>query len=87
MLDQLEEEIRKNVFEMRDGILIAQAKTFVYNQKNGRPEADGKCLDDGIMALAIGSYVVKESPLKPHSDTDARTRALAEEHRRPLFKH
>jgi hypothetical protein len=87
MLDQLEEEIRKNVFEIRDGILIAQAKTFVYNQKNGKPEADGNCLDDGIMALAIGSYVIKESPFKSRSDMDARTKSLATEFRRPLFVH
>jgi len=87
MLDQLEEEIRKNVFEMRDEVVIGQAKTFVYNQKNGRPEADGNCLDDGIIALAIGSYVIKEKPFKPKSDTDGRLAGLAHEFRRPLFSN
>jgi hypothetical protein len=87
MLDQLEEEIRKNVFEVRDEVLLAQAKTFVYNEKNGKPEADGSCLDDGVIALAIGSYLIKESPFKSRSDTDARTHELASQFRRPLFKN
>jgi hypothetical protein len=88
MLDQLEEEIRKNVFEMRDETLIAQAKTFVYNEKNGRPEADGSCLDDAIIALAIGSYVIKELPFRARSDGDGRTKALAQEYRRtPMFRN
>jgi hypothetical protein len=88
MLDQLEEEIRKNVFEMRDEVLISQAKTFVYNQKNGKPEADGKCLDDGVIALAIGSYTIKESPYKPKAETDSRTKSMAQEYKKvPMFRH
>lgn len=50
MLDQLEEEIRKGIFEIRDETLINQCKTFVKNEKTGKPEADGNFLDDGVMA-------------------------------------
>jgi hypothetical protein len=85
MLDQLEEEVRKSVFEMRDEVLISQCKTFIYNAKNGKPEADGKCLDDGVIACAIGSYIIKESPYKPKTSIDGRTKGLASEFRKPLF--
>ena len=64
MLDQFEEEIRKGACELRCGILIAQCKTFVFNAKNGRPEADGQFLDDGVIATAIGSAIIKEKPYK-----------------------
>lgn len=63
-LDQFEEEIRKGSIELRDEVLISQCRTFVYNDKNGRPEADGSFLDDGVMACAIGSAVIKELPYK-----------------------
>ena len=62
MLDQLEEEIRKGVFEMRDADLIAQCETFVKNEKTGKPEADGDYLDDGVIALAINGMVIQEFP-------------------------
>lgn len=65
MLDQAEEEIRKNAVELRDEVLIAQCKTFVNNAKTGKPEADGDFLDDGVMAFAIGSAIIKELPYKP----------------------
>ncbi len=63
-LDQLEEEIRKVSVELRCEVLIAQCKTFVFNVKNGKPEADGNFLDDGVIAAAIGSAVIKEFPFK-----------------------
>jgi hypothetical protein len=63
MLDQLEEEIRKGI-ELRDEIIIGQCKTFVFNAKNGKPEADGQFLDDGVIATAIGSAIIKELPYK-----------------------
>lgn len=64
MLDQLEEEIRKNSVELRDEVLISQCKTFVKNPKTGKPEADGSFLDDGVMSCAIGGEVIKEKPYK-----------------------
>ncbi len=64
MLDQLEEEIRKGAIELRDEVIIAQCKTFVFNAKNGKPEADGAFLDDGVIATAIGSAIIKELPYK-----------------------
>jgi len=67
MLDELEEEIRKNSFEMRDGTLIAQCRTFVCNANNGRGEADGTFLDDGIIAMAIAGRVITENPFKGSS--------------------
>jgi hypothetical protein len=81
MLDQLEEEIRKNVIELRDPILISQCKTFVKNAKTGKPEADGTFLDDGVIACAIGSALIVELPFKAKSDDErkARQRRVAEE--------
>ena len=85
MLDQLEEEIRKDAIELRDEVLIGQCKTFVRNEKRGRPEADGSFFDDGVMACAIGSAVIKELPYcKPrfssverHAKLRARYRELS----------
>jgi len=68
MLDQMEEEIRKGAFELRDPVLIAQAKTFIKNQKTGKPEADGSFLDDGILACAIGGLVIQKEPYKAPKD-------------------
>ena len=84
MLDQMEEEIRKSAFELRDETLIAQCKTFVFNQKNGKPEADGSFLDDMVMACAIAGQMIKEEPYKAASEVDAGTAALAHEYRRPM---
>lgn len=64
MLDQLEEEIRKESVELRDEVLINQCKTFVKNPKTGKPEADGEYLDDGVITCAIGGAVIKEKPYK-----------------------
>ncbi len=65
MLDQLEEEIRKNVIELRDPILIAECRTFVKNPKTGKPEADGDFLDDGVIACAIAGVLIStELPFK-----------------------
>jgi len=85
MLDQLEEEIRKEAIELRDEVLISQAKTFVSNARNGKPEAEGAFHDDGILACAIGSAIIKEHPFKPKAILDARRAQLVAEARRPLF--
>ncbi|HAG51721.1 MAG TPA: hypothetical protein DCL42_10380 [Deltaproteobacteria bacterium] len=87
MLDQLEEEIRKGVFEIRDEILINQCKTFVSNPKTGKPEADGEFLDDGVIALAIGGAVIKEHPYRSNTDrTDAKQSQRVNELKQPAFK-
>ena len=64
MLDQMEEEIRRSAIELRDDVLITQCKTFVKNPKTGKPEADGRFLDDGVLACAIAGAVIKEEPYK-----------------------
>lgn len=86
ILDQMEEEIRKSVFELRDEILINQCMTFVFNEKNGKPEADGSFLDDMVIACAIGGQLIKESPYKATSEVDEATAALAHEYQRPMDK-
>jgi hypothetical protein len=85
MLDQMEEEIRKGAIELRDEILIAECKTFVNHAKTGKPEADGDFLDDGVIACAIGSAVIKELPFKPTNDDarKAKQAALVAEYSRP----
>ncbi|RLC79529.1 MAG: hypothetical protein DRI61_07700 [Chloroflexi bacterium] len=64
MLDQLEEEIRRNSIELRDEDLIAQCETFIKNEKTGKPEADGVFLDDGVIAMAICGIIIQEAPYK-----------------------
>lgn len=63
MLDYAKEEIHKNICEVRSPIILSQMQTFVrVEKKGGRPEADGEFKDDGVMAYAIGSYVIREEP-------------------------
>jgi hypothetical protein len=85
MLDQLEEEIRKGVIELRDEALINQCKTFVHNQKNGKPEADGEFLDDAVLACAIAGAVIQEKPYKAAQDTESDMQGLAADARKPMF--
>jgi len=68
MLDQMEEEIRNLVIELRDEVLIVQCGSFIRNEKTGKPEADGNLLDDGVMACAIAGAVIKLKPYKPNTD-------------------
>jgi len=87
MLDQLEEEIRKSVVELRDEIIIAQCKTFISNPKTGKPEADGEFLDDGVIAMAIGGAAIKENQYKaPAEKSEASTRERVNELKKPVFK-
>lgn len=66
ILDDTEEEIRKNRCELRSGKLIRQHMTFVKNpKKNGRPEAEGDMLDDGVMAYSIAGWAINEHPFNP----------------------
>jgi len=64
MLDQLEEEIRKEVIELRDEDILTQCETFVKDEKTGKAQADGLFLDDGVIATAIGGVVIQEHPYK-----------------------
>ena len=77
MLDQLEEEVRKVSVELRDEVIIGQCKTFVFNAKNGKPEADGQFLDDGVIATAIGSAIIKELPFKFKVSSDIKAKEVA----------
>lgn len=65
MLDQADEDIRKDACEVRDPVILSQMETFVRNEKSGKPEADGEFLDDGVLAFAIGGQVIQERPYKP----------------------
>ncbi len=79
MLDQLEEEIRKDCIELRDSVLISQCETFVKNEKTGKPEADGDYFDDGVIALAIGGMVIQEFPYQ----APVKKKTGVPQHRRP----
>jgi len=83
MLDQLEEEIRKGVIELRDETLISQCKTFVFNAKNGKPEADGDFLDDGVIATAIAGIVIVEFPYVPFKDEEEPVQDM----KKPMFTY
>jgi len=74
MLNLLEEQIRKQMFQIRYGILIDQCKTMVKNpKKGGKPEADGSFLDDGVIACAICGYVIDQLPyVEPERKVRAR---------------
>lgn len=63
-LDQMREDIEKQLSELRDADLISQCKTFINNPK-GKAEADGSFLDDLVMTYAIGSFVIQEYPYEP----------------------
>lgn len=69
MLDQSREEIKNMSCEVRDPIIISQMSVFVHNEKNGKPEAIGEFLDDGVIAFSIGSKVLQEHPYRPPVET------------------
>ena len=52
---KLEEFIRNNLIKIKSGRLLAEMKTFVWN--NGRAEAMRSYNDDLIMACAVGCWV------------------------------
>jgi len=62
MLDQANEDISKDACEVRDPVIISQMETFVRNEKNGKPEADGDFLDDGVIAFAGAGIIIQEYP-------------------------
>lgn len=85
ILDQMEEEIRKNVVELRHPKLIDQCKTFVRNPKSGKPEADGMFKDDMVLAFAIGGQVIQENPYRaPVTGTSSRTAAEANRRKKQM---
>lgn len=73
MLDQADEDLRKDACEVRDPIVLSQMETFVRNENSGKPEADGDFLDDGVLAFAIGGQVIQEKPYKPRRTTPSST--------------
>lgn len=81
MLDQMEEEIRLNAVELRDPDIIAQCETFICNEKTGKPEADGNFLDDGVIAFAIASQVIKEQPYKGKTSHNTMQKQVAHKQR------
>jgi len=72
MLDQAREEIKKMSCEIRDPVIISQMGVFVHNEKNGKPEAIGEFLDDGVISYSIGGQVIKEYPYTPPTTPRAR---------------
>ena len=85
MLDQLEEEIRREAIELRDEVLIQQCKTFIFNEKNGKPEAEGNFLDDMVIACAIGGIVIQEKPVRPKRENASKRSELYETLKRPAY--
>ena len=74
MLNKLALEVSKFQVQVRDETILAQMKTFVRNEKTGKPEADGSFHDDGVMAMAIGSAVIEEMPYEPPKSKAVKTR-------------
>lgn len=64
MLDQAKEDIRKISCWVRDPVILAQMGTFIFND-NGKAEAAGDFLDDGVLAFSIAGQVLREMPYKP----------------------
>jgi len=64
MCDQFAEDIRTGAIELRNEDLINECKTFVHNERNGRPQADGDLNDDLVVAACIGSAVLLAHPFK-----------------------
>lgn len=87
MLDQMEEEIRKGVVELRHPKLIAQCKTFVKNPRTGKPEADGLFKDDLVMTFAIGGYIISKHPYKPKAESATSAARASEIERRKGMKN
>ena len=80
-LDQLEEDIRKQSAEIRDPIILTQMETFVRNENNGKPEADGDFLDDGILACAIAGAVIQLHPYQPDKKKRTVTQQVVKQHK------
>ena len=79
ILTQGEEDIRKNVCEVRDEVIIQQMKTFVHNAKSGKAEADGDFHDDGVMAWLIAGYVISTNPFKAKKESNSHRESLQRE--------
>ena len=79
ILTQGEEEIRKNVCEVRDEIIIQQMKTFAHNAKSGKAEASGDFHDDGVMAWLIAGYVISTNPFKAMKESNSHRESMQKE--------
>ena len=93
ILNQGDEDIRKQAGEVRDPVIIQQMKTFVHNAKSGKAEADGDFLDDGVLAWLIAGYVITTKPYKPRKEgstnygREERQRALVKQGRNGGFQY
>lgn len=78
ILAQAAEELRNLVCEVRDDKVIQQMETFVKDPDTGIPKADGRFLDDGVMAFAIAGQIITELPLRVSRTSDTiRTELVA----------
>ncbi len=68
MLDQAKAEVRQETCEVRDADILNQMTTFVHNEKTGKPEAEGKFKDDGVIAHSIAGRVIVENPYQPKKE-------------------
>lgn len=90
MLDQMEEEIRKNTCELRDENLINQCFTFVKHKTTGKPQADGNFHDDLVIAHAISGTVIQDHQFKNvsgKSENASKQRNLAKDILRSRAKY
>lgn len=82
ILDRMEEDIRKHAAELRCPILMNQCETFIHNETNGKPEADGDFFDDGVISCAIAGYAIDRKPYKARVTTNIRRRQMAYDKRK-----
>lgn len=62
LLDSLKEAIRGNLIRLNDYETLAELKTFVRNPKTGKVEAAPGSMDDLVMSLGIGCFVLSSTP-------------------------
>lgn len=61
ILDNMKVDVEKNGAEVRSPVILAQMETFVRS-RTGKPQAEGRFLDDGVMWFAICGWVIREKP-------------------------
>lgn len=75
VLGALAEAVHKDIMEPRDPALYREMFKFIYNEKSGKPEAEGGAHDDRIMAagVALHLHVTEPMPKQPRDDGMALT--------------
>lgn len=61
ILDHMKNEVERVGIEVRSPVVLAQMETFVRS-RTGKPQAEGRFLDDAVMWFAIAGWVIRENP-------------------------